>query len=332
MRSATPTRKEGDSDFVPKFKHKGTKRSGCQPTGGKQCTRKVKDTNYMYCPLSHHLSILHLVGKHFCQHPILRERHGQSRTRQQIHRDAILEKYYHCYTKNLREAWAYLWTNWYAPGKWELWARSLYERAIPRRRTTMVVEALWRNYKRMSLNNHNRPRVNLAVYALVTQAVPPYRVCLNEIVDDPRNGHAKSLRGEQVLIKTVWLALRKRLIGGSYDTDEKLWLCSCGAQKYHSYLLCKHLVQKVALPDERWWAEVVRRHTVPFYNIIDLLPKSEQASAPRPDAMGLRYWTRQESAPLLRSSPLTASQDLVSATHDSYLKTELLAGPLPKEG
>lgn len=196
----------------------------------------------------------------------------------------------------------------------------------------MVVEALWRNYKRMVLNHHNRPRVDLATYALVTQGIPPYRVRLNRIVRDPRDGRAKTLRGEQVPIKRAWLALLKRPIKGSYETDVKLWLCSCGAQKYHSYLLCKHLVQMLPIPGENWWADIVRRHTVPFYNIRGLLPESERESAPSPDAMGPRYWTRQELAPLQCSSPLTASQILVSGNHSPYLKTEPLAGLLPSEG
>ena len=122
---------KGDGDFIPKLKLKGTKRNVFRATGGKQRTQKVKDANYMFCPLSHRLLILCLVCKHFCQHPILHERHGQSWTPQQIHHDAVLESYYHCKANNLHEVWAYLWTNWYAPGKWELWARSLYEHAIP---------------------------------------------------------------------------------------------------------------------------------------------------------------------------------------------------------
>ena len=254
-------------------------------TGGKQCTQRVKDANYMFCPLSHQLSILCLICKHFCQHPILCECHGQSQTPQQIHCDAVLESYYHCKVNNLH-VWAYLWTNWYTPGKWELWAQSLYEHAIPQKRTTMVVEALWRNYKQMVLNHHNQPHIDFATYALVTQGVPPYQVCLNKIVNNPQDGCAKPLQGEQVPIKHAWLALYNWPTKGSYDTDVKLWLCSCGAQKYHSYLLCKHLIQKLPLPSDEWWADVVWQHMPPFYNIIDLLPESEQQSAPIPAALG----------------------------------------------
>ena len=310
---------EGDPDFVPKLKLRGTKLKAPKATapkatrGTERPPNKKSDTSYVFCPLSHRLSIIRLISKHFCQHPILRERHGETRNPQQIHRDAVLEAYYHCKANNLREVWGYLWTNWYAPGKWELWARSSYEHAIPRKRTTMLVEALWRNFKRMVLYHYNRPRVDLATYALVTQGIPPYRVRFNRIVRDPRDGRAKCLRGEQIPIKRAWLALRKRPNSGTCKPDIKWWLCPCGAQKYHSYLLCKHLVQALPVPNADWWANVIRRHTAPFYDIRELLPEHERETAPSPAALGPRYWTARGSSPFEHSSPLAAPQVLVSA-------------------
>ena len=165
---------EGDGDFVPITKGKGIPKA-FKATGGKKHAPKFqKDANYAFCPLAHRLSIINLVSKHFCQHPILREHHGQRRTPAQIWRDAVLEAYYHCRNNNLREVWGYLWTNWYAEGKWELWARSSYPGAIPWKRTTMLVEALWRNFKRLVLYQYNRPCVDFATYALVTQGIAPY--------------------------------------------------------------------------------------------------------------------------------------------------------------
>ena len=82
---------EGDSDFIPEFKLKEMKSNVFNTTGGKKHTQKAKDASYMFCPLSHCLSILHMVCKHFCQHPILCECHGQSQTPQQIHHNAVLE-------------------------------------------------------------------------------------------------------------------------------------------------------------------------------------------------------------------------------------------------
>ena len=39
--------------------------------------KKRKSLSYKFCPLPHHPPILHLLTKHFCQHPLLPECHGQ---------------------------------------------------------------------------------------------------------------------------------------------------------------------------------------------------------------------------------------------------------------
>ena len=121
----------------------------------------------------------------------------------------------------------------------------------------MVVEAMWCNFKRLVLYLYNRPRVDFATYALVTQALPPYRNKLNRILDDPRKGRASFLNGEQVPIKKAWLKLYAREIKGKYDTNILQWTCTCGAQKYHAYLLCKHLVKELPRPDANWWTTIV---------------------------------------------------------------------------
>ncbi len=114
---------KGDPNFVPKLKPHRTKHKVLKATGGKNhAPNRKRDPNYVFCPLSHCLSILCLVCKHFCQHPILPEHHGQTRMPQQIHWDAVLEAYYHCKANKLCKVWVYLWTNWYAYSKWELWA------------------------------------------------------------------------------------------------------------------------------------------------------------------------------------------------------------------
>ncbi|KAI0710463.1 hypothetical protein C8T65DRAFT_538559, partial [Cerioporus squamosus] len=131
-------------------------------------------TDYVFCPLSHRLPILRLFAKHASQHPLLPERHGETRTSDDIWRDAVAEMYHHCRANNLCDVWAYLWNSWYSPSRWGLWARAAYSTSIPCKRTTMMVEALWRNLKRLVLHLYNRPPVDLAVYAIITKAIPPY--------------------------------------------------------------------------------------------------------------------------------------------------------------
>ena len=276
-----------------------------------QRSEPKRPLSYEFCPLAHRLSILRLLSKHFCLHPLLPERHGKARDSEQIHYDSVYEMYLHCKRNHLREVWAYLWTNWYTADKWRLWARSEYPHAIPRKRTTMVVEAMWRNLKRLALHLHNRPRVDFATYALVTEVLPAYRNKLIRICCDPREGRAPTLNGEQASIRGAWLTLFDREIIGHYDTDKLTWTCSCGSQKYSTYLLCKHLVQDLPRPHADWWATVVRHHVPPFYDVRDLLSPEDRARAPQPEELRNYAWLRRmnggdfdSNAPDLSSLPV----------------------------
>ena len=104
---------------------------------------KGKILAYEFCPLPHHPPILRLLTKHFCQHLLLLECHGQPQTPYLIHCDSVNEAYLYCKNSHLCEVWGYLWTNWYTPDKWKLWAWSAYPHAIPWKQTTMVVKAMW---------------------------------------------------------------------------------------------------------------------------------------------------------------------------------------------
>ena len=223
--------------------------------------------DYIFCPLSHRLPIMRLYAKHASQHPMLPERHGFSRTGDQIWRDAVKEAYTHCEMNRLTEMWGYLWANWYCPKRWKLWARAAYPTSIPRKRTTMIVEALWRNLKRLVLHMYNRPPVDLACHALITKAMPPYRTTLMRILAGSRGGRAQAPTHYHAAFKRAWEKLVKAPIKGTYDTDTTKWLCNCGTQKYHAHLCCKHLVQACERPPDSWWPTVVRYHIPPFFTV-----------------------------------------------------------------
>jgi hypothetical protein len=213
-------------------------------------------------------------------------------------------KYYHCKTNNLREVWAYLWTNWYAAGKWESWARSSYEHAIPRKRTTMLVEALWRNFKRMVLHHYNRPRVDFATYMLVTQGVAPYRVRFNRTIRNPRDGRAKAYMESRSRSSAHGLHF-----ANARPMVHIIRTSSSGLLMRNTEVPFVPLVQASrpgSPPSQRdWWTTVIRWHTPPFYDIRELLPEGERETAPSPAALGPRYWTGQVSAPSQHSLPLT---------------------------
>jgi hypothetical protein len=51
-----------------------------------------------------------------------------------------------------------------------------------------------------------------------------------------------------------------------YTTNVSAWTCNCGAQKYNTYHLCKHLVQAVQSPIPIcFWREAKRRRVQPLY-------------------------------------------------------------------
>jgi len=129
----------------------------------------------------------------------------------------------------------------------------------------MMVEAVWRKLKRISLALNNRPRLDFVVHILATESVPSYRVVFANVTCQLRTSRTQGLTAEQKSFKKAWLRLSSRTIKGSYDTDPTNWICSCGAQKYHAHLLCKHLVTSVALPSENWWPKAIRSRTAPFY-------------------------------------------------------------------
>ena len=237
-----------------------------EPTPPQPKRRKKKD-DYAFCPAPHRLSLLRLFAKHASQHSLLPERHGQPRTKEQIREDAIREMYNHCHMNRLCEVWAYLWNNWYSKDKWHLWARSANANSIPVHRTTMIVESLWRNLKRLVLQMYNRPPVDLANYAIITQCLPIYRLTLSKIIATRSGSRPDKLTTMQAAFKRSWERLASVPIKGSYDTDLRTWTCNCGAQKYHSFILCKHLVQKASTPSPDWWVTATRYHIPPFYTV-----------------------------------------------------------------
>ncbi|KAH9893350.1 hypothetical protein C8Q73DRAFT_615841, partial [Cubamyces lactineus] len=94
----------------------------------------------------------------------------------------------------------------------------------------------------------------------------------------------------QKALKRAWTCLRKVPIRGSYVTDVKTWTCDCGAQKYHAYLLCKHLVKAAGLILSAWWQKATRYHIPPFYTI----PIKGVMAAP-PETMRNHSWkTRRD--------------------------------------
>ncbi|KAF9024173.1 hypothetical protein BDZ89DRAFT_1102529 [Hymenopellis radicata] len=183
--------------------------------------------------------------------------------------------YTFCFQRGLREVWGYMWTSWYAPKKWALWARSTTP-YLCRLRTTMTVENFWRYLKHETLHHLLHPRLDQLLWLLITDVGPRFDAKMQKFDVNYRPGRANELSPFQKSFKANWQKLQARPLGTTiYTVSIRDWTCTCGQQKYNAFCLCKHLVQAVEDPDPRFFREVVRRRTIPFYRHPLLIPKGE---------------------------------------------------------
>ncbi|KAJ7619328.1 hypothetical protein FB45DRAFT_980994 [Roridomyces roridus] len=191
--------------------------------------------------------------------------------------------YIFCHQRGLREVWAYMWTAWYRPEKYKLWARSTQPERIGHWRTNMGLENFFRYLKHDTLRFLLHPRLDQVIFLVVTEVLPTF-IAKMQIFDPAyRPGRAPELTPFQVAFKRNWKKLSERALGShTYDTDVSRWTCNCGQQKYNPYILCKHLVQAVAPPPPHFFTEVVRRRVIPFYYHPSLTLK-DGSELPEPD-------------------------------------------------
>jgi hypothetical protein len=225
--------------------------------------------SYIFCGAPHRKQILRLHTTHICQHPFFHERlQNESWTAEKIRANAVQDLYLFCEQRGLREAWAYLWANWYSPQRWKLWARSSSPEILSRLRTTMGTENFWRQLKGNQLKDIPRPRLDQLVYILINDVTRDYYVRLAQRSKSWGAGTSKPLSPFQTYFKTCWKKLEGRKIGNhEYTVDVQHWKCNCGQQKFAPFHLCKHLVHAVGpIPElSRFWQEIRRRRRTPLY-------------------------------------------------------------------
>jgi hypothetical protein len=232
-----------------------------------------------FCAKEHRSAIVELFRTHLHQHPSIPiNNKGTHETSAKIYCNAVKEMYSFCFEHELPQVWAYLWNRWYCNEKWPLWARSA-NAAIPRIKTTMIVESLWRVIKHQDLRLFSKPRLDLVAYILINNVIPRATLRLREIKGQRRIGRQNILLDWQSAFRTYWidfsrpdeirhvakeLKIRKSSIGnlkgreeqlalleeeksreaGQYYTDVKKWTCSCQSFLISRFLLCKHLVRE----------------------------------------------------------------------------------------
>ncbi|CAG8708475.1 19417_t:CDS:2, partial [Racocetra fulgida] len=85
----------------------------------------LNEKDKVFCKKNFREKILQLVRIHFSWHPIIPiERPPNFLSMNQIWIESVKEQYNYCYQNDLKHVWVYLWSEWYHPDKWKLWARA----------------------------------------------------------------------------------------------------------------------------------------------------------------------------------------------------------------
>ena len=158
-----------------------------------------------------------------------------------------------------------MWSSWYAPAMWKLWARSSDDQFLSRLRTTMMTENHWKQLKYHHLGFMHRPRLDETIHIMITDVVPAAIIASELLEGNGRAGAAPQLTTYQRELKKSWKTLSQRPLGNKdYGTNIQRWTCRCGAQQFQAQHLCKHLVQSVNISPV-FFTELNRRRTMPLY-------------------------------------------------------------------
>jgi hypothetical protein len=222
--------------------------------------------DYIFCPKPHRSGIQRLAMLHFVEHPLFPNQRYKEASSEDIWRRQVLQMYMFCKQRNLREVWAYLWTTSYQRLMWKLWACASNPGRIPRLRTTMTAENSWKFIKHHVLSFQTRPRIDQAIFVIITIALPHYQARAAVLGQRFNDARVESLNPLQIETNKSWKKLLNRSLGTrTYKTDLKTFTCDCGGQSLQAQGLCKHLVQLAGAPPPLFFAWVHRRRTQPIY-------------------------------------------------------------------
>ena len=112
------------------------------------------------------------MTQHFCHHPFFPTRKGKHQTSDEIRKECVHEMYTFCTKRGLADVWGYMWTSWYSPAMWKLWARLSESSFLSRLRTTMTAEKHWQYLKHTHLGFMHQPQLDQTVYTMVTGVIP----------------------------------------------------------------------------------------------------------------------------------------------------------------
>ncbi|KAF9021704.1 hypothetical protein BDZ89DRAFT_1163620 [Hymenopellis radicata] len=240
---------------------------------------KAKNSKRTFCPKEYRTEIAGLIERHYCAHPFIPgEAHPSTAA---IYEWAVRMMYAYCVERDLREVWAYLWENWYRPGRWELWARSTCPEMIAILKTTMILESHWRRIKEDFLHHFAMPRVDLLIWILVTKLAPNYYRRLDVLINPI--GRYRELASWRKAFKKEWRRCETTPLtlpmNEKYQPDTEKWVCTCPYLHGSRFLVCKHLVQAVHPVPPIFFLEVRRNRVPPFWSHPSLLPLNQSPTS-----------------------------------------------------
>lgn len=130
-------------------------------------TRSNENCDLRFCPNEYRDIILEKITYHFHLHPLIPDDTNQLLSDDEIWLLSVREMYDLCVLHDLKNVWAYMWTNWYQKNHWVLWARAADPEKICLFKTTMLVEAHWKVIKRDFLPKFFRPRLDLVIFIII---------------------------------------------------------------------------------------------------------------------------------------------------------------------
>jgi hypothetical protein len=147
-----------------------------------------------------------------------------------IHFWAVKDIYRLCEEHDLSELWAYLWTQWYRPDRWRLWALAS-AKTVPLMRTTMVSESHFRKIKHDYLDLIRSPRADLLIHILTRRLQPRYRRKIELLLRPNGRNRLSDAAAWRVDFKKEWKACVSAPIQWTlpYRVTPERWLCECPA-------------------------------------------------------------------------------------------------------
>src|SRR6266702_6290817 len=126
----------------------------------------------------------------------------------------------------------------------------------------------WRRVKEDYLHHFSFPRLDLLAWVLITKLAPTYyrklEVMLNEIgrfCELPKWRKDFKVEWKKAMRTPITMPLNER-----YRPDVKRFVCTCPQFVVSRFLVCKHLVQRFHPVNPRFFLQVSRNRSPPFWS------------------------------------------------------------------